>query len=279
MSAISPVISALPSTTSFTEIEWNGQCLSVEYQLITPVQINTPEKIIFLHEGLGCVSMWKNFPEQLCRLVGMQGMVYSRPGYGKSSPLGNSPNWTADFMHLQAKEILPLILKSLNWLNAENSSEQKLHLLGHSDGASIAIIFAAQFPQLLSTLTVLAPHTKVENITLEGIQQAKLAYFNGNMLAALSKHHQNPQLCFESWSSIWLSEEFSTWNLAAELRQLQCPVLAIQGFQDAYGTMEQINEIQKLHSPTRLIQLQDCGHSPHKDQLQQVLQACSEFIA
>ena len=167
MSAILPVIFSQPNTTSFTEIEWNGQRLSVEYQLISPLQINTQEKIIFLHEGLGCISMWKSFPEQLCHLLGMQGMVYSRPGYGKSSPLSNSPNWTADFMHLQAKEILPLILKSLNWLNAENSSEQKLHLLGHSDGASIAIIFAAQFPQLLSTLTVLAPHTKVENITLE----------------------------------------------------------------------------------------------------------------
>lgn len=266
----------LKNSISFVEIEWQGQRLLIEHQIIEPKQTKNNDCIVFLHEGLGCVSLWKDFPTQLCNALGMRGLVYSRPGYGQSSALSNSANWDTQFMHLQATEILPALLKSVN-LSGQNHHSQ-LHLLGHSDGASIAIIFASLFPELCKSLIVLAPHIMVEDITLAGITQAQQSYESGQLQKALAKHHQQAALCFEAWSSIWLSPRFKSWDISHEVSQLQCPVLAIQGLQDQYGTMRQIDQIKEFHSDTILLKLPQCGHSPHKDQTSNVIQSCIHFF-
>lgn len=275
MSMLSSNTISLDNSISFVEIEWQGQCLSIEHQIIEPKHTKNNDYIVFLHEGLGSVSMWKDFPTQLCNALGMRGLVYSRPGYGQSSILSNSANWQTDFMHIQAKEILPALLKSLDITGQHHT---RLHLLGHSDGASIAIIFASLFPELCNRIILLAPHIMVEEITLAGITQAQQAYISGQLLIALGKHHNQAALCFESWSSIWLSHSFKTWNIFQEVSQLQCPVLAIQGLQDQYGTMRQIDQIKALHPATTLLKLPQCCHAPHKDQSASVIQACSHFF-
>jgi pimeloyl-ACP methyl ester carboxylesterase len=275
MSFIASKIVNQAAPISLVEIEWQGQCLSIEHQFIEPIQTKNNDCIVFLHEGLGCVSMWRDFPTQLCNAVGMRGLVYSRPGYGQSSSMSNCANWQIDFMHIQAKEILPALLKTLDLTGLNHF---QLHFFGHSDGASIAIIFASLFPELCKSLVLLAPHIMVEEITLTGISKAHQAYQSGQLLTALAKYHHQAALCFESWSSIWLSPAFTTWDLYPEVSQLQCPVLAIQGLQDQYGTMSQIEQIKVLHANTSLLQLKQCGHSPHKDQSASVIQACSRFF-
>lgn len=275
MSLLATNIANQVTAVSFVEIEWQGQCLLIEHQIIEPKQTKNNDCIVFLHEGLGSVSMWKDFPTQLCNALGMRGLVYSRPGYGQSSSLSKSANWDAQFMHLQAKEILPTLLNSLD---ITGQLHPRLHLLGHSDGASIAIIFASLFPELCKSLIVLAPHIMVEDITLAGITQARQSYESGQLQKALAKHHQQAALCFESWSSIWLCPTFKSWDISHEVSQLQCPVLAIQGLQDQYGTMRQIDQIKEFHPDTILLKLPQCGHSPHKDQSASVIQACSHFF-
>ena len=259
--------------TGFVDIEWRGRRVRIEHAWIASERSKAP-LIVYLHEGLGSVSMWRDFPQRLCDAAGCRGLVYSRPGYGRSTPRPADEAWGVDFMHRQAHEVLPAVLDALDI----DASAQPPWLLGHSDGASIALLYAARFPQCVAGAIVLAPHIKVEAFGLIGIRAAREAYLHGDLKSGLARHHQDPDSAFWGWNTIWLDPAFAAWNIEAELAHITGPVLAVQGAQDQYGTMAQIDGI-ALHAPqTALLKLQECGHSPHRDQPQAVIDAAIEFI-
>lgn len=225
--------------------------------------------LVLLHEGLGCITMWRDFPAKLAAATGCRTIVYSRPGYGASDPhpLPRQP----DYMHREAREILPAVLAAL-------AVERPL-LVGHSDGGSIALIFAATFPELPVGLAVMAPHEFVEAETLAGIRAARDAWRTTDWPRRLARHHRDAESVFAEWNDCWLSPAFRDWNIEDCLPAIRCPVLAIQGRDDEYATMRQIEAIAAAVPGTQLLALADCGHSPQRDQEAAVLAALSEFVS
>jgi pimeloyl-ACP methyl ester carboxylesterase len=228
--------------------------------------------IVFLHEGLGSVSMWKDFPQRLCEAGGLRGLVYSRPGYGRSTARPPDERWRTDFMHHQARELLPALLDALG-------VPQRYWLFGHSDGGSIALIHAAQFTERVAGVVVLAPHIMVEEYGLISIRRAREAYLSGDLRKRLARHHADVDSAFGGWNDIWLDPRFKAWSIEPLLPDIRCPVLAIQGEDDEYGTMRQIDGIAAALPDTRLLKLPQCGHSPHRDQPSVVIAATVDYIA
>ena len=265
-------MSALAS--AFCAVLWRGRAVQIEHRWIAPERIHAP-LMVFLHEGLGSVSMWRDFPAQLCDALGWRGLVYSRPGYGRSSPRAPDEHWAPDFMHQQALEVLPALFESLGI----QTRQQPPWLLGHSDGGSIALIHAANFPQRVAGCVVVAPHIFVEDISVRSIEQARVAYEQGELRARLARHHDDPDSAFRGWNGAWLSPEFRSWSLATELPQIRCPLLAVQGLDDEYGTLEQIRGIARAAPQTELLEIPHCGHSPHRDQPQALIAAVQRFVA
>ena len=211
--------------------------------------------LVFLHEGLGSVAGWREFPRTLCDLLGAPGLVYSRRGYGRSTPLGR-PRGT-DYLHREAWTVLPALLHGL--------SIAAPVLVGHSDGGSIALLYAARHEP--RAIAIMAPHVFVEEITIEGIRDARAAWQGGKLQAPLARLHDDPDGAFFGWNDGWLDPAFRDWNIEAELPKIRCPVLAIQGVDDQYATMAQLDRIAAgLHSPCRLLKLASCGHTPQRDQ-------------
>jgi pimeloyl-ACP methyl ester carboxylesterase len=240
----------------------------IEYVFVQPAAAGGID-LVMLHEGLGSVSMWREFPEQLARATGCRTLVYSRYGYGRSSPL-DAPR-SADYMHEEARIWLPAILARLGI--------RRPVLFGHSDGASIALIHAASAESEVAGIMALAPHVKVEDLTVRSIVAAKAAYMDSDLPARLSRHHAHVDSAFWGWNRIWLDPAFRSWNIEALLPSIRCPVLAIQGEDDEYGTMEQIASIARTAPGSRVLALPDCRHSPHRDQPQAVLAAAKDFVA
>ena len=257
----------------FAEIDSAGRRVRIEHQWIAREQMAAP-LIVFLHEGLGSVAMWKDFPQRLCDAAGCRGLVYSRPGYGRSRPRPSDAAWTIDFMHDQAYEVLPALLRAL----AIDTTTDRPWLFGHSDGGSIALLHAARFAPQVAGAIVLAPHIKVEEFGLKSIRAAREDYLRTDLRARLARYHDDPDSAFWGWNNIWLAPDFPTWNIEAELSKISCPLLAVQGFDDQYGTMAQIDGIARHAPQTELLKLRDCGHSPHRDQPRAVIDAASRFI-
>ncbi len=230
--------------------------------------------VVFLHEGLGSVSMWRDFPERLCRAADCRGLVYSRPGYGQSSPRNADEHWGPDFMHRQAREVLPALLAALGVDAAANPP----WLFGHSDGGSIALLYAAMFPDQLRGAIVVAPHILVEDISISSIEAARVAYVQGDLRQRLARHHADVDSAFWGWNDIWLSPAFRAWKITEAIREIRAPLLAVQGLDDEYGTLLQIREIQARVPATQLLELADCGHSPHRDQPDALIAASCAFI-
>ncbi len=258
---------------SFVEINWAGHPVSIEYQWLASGKSNVP-LLVFLHEGLGSVAMWKDFPKQLCVASNCRGLVYSRPGYGRSTPRAASEIWDVDFMHRQAYEVLPALLKALD----VDGTTQPLWLLGHSDGASIALLYAARFASQVAGLIVLAPHTMVEDITVASIEQAREAYLNTDLSTRLAKYHDDPDSAFWGWNQIWLNPSFRAWSIETEIKSIHCPLLAVQGLADEYGSLKQIEGIAAALPQTELLQLSACGHSPQRDQPERLIAAVCAFM-
>ena len=256
------------------ELQWGDSSVRIEYQWINAHHTCAP-LMVFLHEGLGCVSLWRDFPQHLCEQLGWRGLVYSRPGYGQSTPRDASQRWLPDFMHRQAQEVLPALLRQLS----VQPEEQRVWLFGHSDGASIALLHAAHHPHYLGGLIVLAPHTLVEEVSLRSIAAARTAYLQTDLRQRLAKHHADPDSAFWGWNDVWLSPAFRDWNITQELGTISCPVLAVQGADDAYGSMEQIRGIARVVPQTTLLELADCGHAPHLEQRDRLTAAVCNFIA
>ena len=267
-------MASAPPASGFVEIDAVGAApLRIEYRRVGAQDAAAP-LIIFLHEGLGSVAMWRDFPDRLCDAVGARGLVYSRPGYGRSTPRAADERWAPDFMHRQAREVLPALLRALDI----DPQRDRVWLFGHSDGGSIALLYAAAFPDALQGAIVLAPHIVVEDVSVASIREAREAYLNTDLRQRLARYHDDADSAFWSWNDIWLAPGFRDWSIEDEIAAIRCPLLAIQGVDDEYGTLEQVRGIARRVPRTRLLELPQCGHSPHKDQPQQVIAAVASFM-
>lgn len=224
--------------------------------------------MVFLHEGLGSVAMWRDFPQQVADATGCEAVVYSREGYGGSDPI-RKPR-AVSYMHDEALLVLPELLERLE-------IEAPI-LFGHSDGASIALIHAGGSGRALTGVIAMAPHVLVEDLSVASIAQAKTAYQHTDLPARLGRYHADVESAFRGWNDIWLHPDFRFWNIEEYLPGIRCPVLAIQGEDDEYGSMEQIERIARGAADVELAKLADCRHSPHKDQPQAVIAAVAAFV-
>lgn len=243
--------------------------LRLEYRDYPATVAGRPE-LLLLHEGLGCVAMWRHFPEKLAAATGCRVVVWSRAGYGGSQAYVEPR--TTRYMHREAEEALPALL-------AELKIERPL-LIGHSDGGSIALIFAGAFPEVPRGIAVLAPHEFVEEETLAGIRDARTAWQTTDLPQKLARyHHAQTERVFSDWNDCWLSPPFRDWNIEEYLPRIRCPVLAIQGEDDEYATLRQIDAIAEQVPGTQLLKLANCGHTPQRDQEAAVLEALTAFVA
>ncbi len=239
----------------------------LEVLRLTGASANQPT-IVFLHEGLGSVSLWRDFPRLVVAATGCSALIYSRYGYGQSDVL-NEPR-KSDYMHREALDVLPDLL-------AKCEIEKPI-LFGHSDGASIALIHAGAGHDV-SAVIVEAPHLFVEEISLQGATQAALTYRTTDLPQKLARHHLDADKTFWGWHDIWTSTEFRDWNIESSVASIRCPILAIQGEQDEYGSAAQVHAIATASpSQTSVHLLADCGHTPHRDQTAVVLERVASFI-
>lgn len=253
------------STPAFLQIRE----LRLEYQWLGPPPDHAPT-LVFLHEGLGCVSMWRSFPEQLTRQTGMSGLVYSRAGYGKSDP-APLPRPT-HFMHEEAKVLARLL---------EQLQIQESILVGHSDGASIALIYAGRDDAIsVRGLVLEAPHVFTEPSGLESIARIAEVYRTSELRARLARHHgPNTDVAFWGWNNVWLHPEFRVWNIETVLSAIGVPMLIIQGKEDEYGTWQQVEAIQRrAGGRVDVLAVPECGHAPHREHAELTLGAMTEFI-
>jgi pimeloyl-ACP methyl ester carboxylesterase len=242
----------------------------IEFQWVGLADATGPV-IVFLHEGLGSLAMWKDFPDRLCKRLACKGLVYSRPGYGGSPAMQPTLPWGPDFMHRQAHDTLPALLAALQ-------VQEPIVLLGHSDGASIALLYAASRPQSCKAVIALAPHLFVEAKTLLAIAALQDPRVRQPLLARLSKYHQDPHSALERWSQAWLAPDFVAWSITDTITALQCPVLAVQGSQDEYGSLVHLQTLAQHHAATEQLVIEACGHAPHRDQAELLSAAIVEFF-
>jgi pimeloyl-ACP methyl ester carboxylesterase len=257
----------------FVDIDWAGRLVRIEHQWIAREKRNVP-LMVFLHEGLGSLAMWKEFPQHLCAALGCCGLVYSRPGYGQSTPRASHEKWGVDFMHRQAHEVLPALLVALDI----DTTQHKPWLFGHSDGGSIALLYAARYPDQVAAVVAAAPHIMVEDLSVASIEKTRLAYLQTDLKIRLARYHDDVDSAFWGWNDIWLQPGFKPWSIKQEIAAITCPVLAMQGLADEYGTLAQIHGIAQLLPQTRLLALADCGHSPQRDQPAALIAAVRSFF-
>ncbi|USG60534.1 alpha/beta hydrolase [Sneathiella marina] len=243
---------------------------AIEYRLIAASEHGRPT-LVFMHEGLGCAALWKDFPDQLCQMTGSPGLVYSRLGYGSSGPC-DLPR-PLDYMQHEATEMLPQILAHFE---IENFA-----LVGHSDGASISLIYAgaAKLPAPRAVIAM-APHVYCEDISVQGIRFAKRAYDQADLKTKLEKFHgMNTETAFRGWNDAWLDPAFRSWNIENYLPAISVPVFVIQGLDDNYGTLAQIETIESATGGSfQKLLLAGCGHSPWSEKRDMVLGASVPFL-
>ncbi|MBI1207823.1 MAG: alpha/beta fold hydrolase [Azospirillum sp.] len=225
--------------------------------------------LIFLHEGLGSAGQWHDFPDRLTAALGMPGLVYSRPGYGKSET--PSRRRGPDYLQVEALEVLPRLLDRIGITEPI--------LIGHSDGASIALIHAGAARRRCRGIVLEAPHVLVEEITLAGIRDAVAAWPDGRLRRHLARHHPDPDRVFRAWHETWLEPGFRDWNIEDVLPGIACPTLVIQGVADQYGTPVQVDAIAaRVSGGAETLLLPGCGHVPHRERTDTVLAAMAGFI-
>ena len=224
--------------------------------------------IVLLHEGLGSVGRWRELPGQLADATGRRVLAFSRPGHGRSAPRAHTVSPTR-FHHHEALEALPALLEELH--------APEPVLVGHSDGGSIALIHAGRHP--VAGLALMAPHVFVEPLTVAAIRETRESYLAGDLRGRMAKHHDDPDAAFWGWCDMWLDPEFAAWNLESDAALVSAPTLLIQGREDPYGTLEQLDRIEAtLTGPVERLLVQG-GHSPHLDSAEAVLDALARFTA
>ncbi len=253
-----PVTDRLVVDNHVFEIQWHWQ-----------KNTNLPA-LVFLHEGLGCVQMWKTFPERLAKETGCNAFVFSRLGYGRSGTC-RLP-WKINFMHIQALTVLPKILTA--------AGIQEHILIGHSDGGSIALVFGgSRNAGGLRGVITEAAHVFCEPVTLASIRAARHAYLAGGLKEKLRRYHgKNTDTAFWEWNDAWLHPKFVHWNITKYLCRIQVPVLAIQGKDDPYGTAQQLTAIENGVQDCETQHIKNCGHAPHHEQPDLVLARMAAFI-
>jgi pimeloyl-ACP methyl ester carboxylesterase len=227
--------------------------------------------LVLLHEGLGSVSMWRDFPDRLAAATGAPVFLYSRAGYGRSSP--QPLPWPATYMHREALEVLPKVLGA--------AAIGACVLVGHSDGGSIALIHAGGAPHAgLRGIVTMAAHVFNEKVCVDSIAQARVAYETADLRDRLMRHHgANVDNAFRGWNDVWLSAAFQRWNIEAYLPRIAVPLLALQGVDDEYGSEAQVDAIvRQAGGPAEKLMLPNCRHAPHRDQPQMVLAALARFL-
>ncbi|MCC7040840.1 MAG: alpha/beta hydrolase [Burkholderiales bacterium] len=257
------------------DITWRDRPVRIEYRWVGADGDTKRPVIVFLHEGLGSVAMWRDFPEQLCAAAQARGLVYSRPGYGRSTPRAEDEAWGVDYLHRQAHEVLPAVLAGVGI----DAHRERPWLFGHSDGATIALLYAAHFVDAVAGIVVLAPHIMVEDVALAGIERTRHAYRETELRARLARYHDAPDSAFYGWNDAWLHPAFRRWSIEAEIAAIACPVLAMQGVDDEYATLAQLHDLTRCVPQTECVEIAQCRHSPHKDQPQTVLRAVTRFLA
>jgi pimeloyl-ACP methyl ester carboxylesterase len=246
---------------AFAELSATGhrRALKLEYRWINPERADAPV-FVFLHEGLGSVAMWKDWPQTLCDALGVRGIVYSRPGYGRSTPRAPDEHWPVSYLADHARDVLPAFLDAIQFSDADRA---RMWLIGHSDGASIALLYAAAFPDKLASAVVIAPHLFVEQLSVDAIRETLAAYRNSDLRSRLAAYHDDVDSAFFGWNTIWLDPAFRSWDISGELAAIRCPLLAIQANNDGYATFLHIDVIQERVPHARAIRLDTGGHSPH----------------
>ena len=234
-----------------------------------PARSETDATIVMLHEGLGSIAMWKDFPERVAETTGCGVLVYSRYGHGKSQRLAEKR--AVDFMHHEAKVVLPELLGQLEI--------QRPILFGHSDGGSIALIYAGTWPEKVRGLILEAPHVFVEEFGLRSTVAIRKVYESSDLREKLARYHEHADEMFRGWNDIWLDPQFREWNIEEYLGTISCPTLVIQGENDEYGTVAHVEAIQRGVTGAQALILPRCGHSPHRDQPELTLDAISKFVA
>ena len=226
--------------------------------------------LVFLHEGLGSIGLWRDFPQSVARSTRRAATVYSRFGYGRSDPFPGPRG--PDYMHREALDVLPELLDVL--------AVESPVLVGHSDGASIALIYAAQSGRRVSALVLLAPHVFVEEESIAGIEAARETFSTTDLRDRMAKHHDDASATFRQWNDVWRSPGFRSWNIADVLPSITVPILVVQGSADQYGTVAQVDAIERGASgPVERVVLEGCGHSPHLERGSETLRAVTHFLA
>lgn len=244
------------------------QGLRLEY-LDLPASRPGGPVLVLLHEGLGCVAMWRDFPQRLAAATGCRVVAWSRAGYGGSDP-SDTPR-RPDYLEVEARQGLPATLAALGL--------ERPVLVGHSDGATLALLFAGSFPGSVAGVVAMSPHEFVEPETLAGLRQALQAWETTDWPERLGRYHRDVERVFREWNDTWLAPGFQEWNIEGTLSGIRCPVLALQGEDDSYATMRQIDAIAERVEATTLLKLPGCGHSPHLECPAAVLEALAGFLA
>jgi pimeloyl-ACP methyl ester carboxylesterase len=248
------------------DIRVDGRRIEAEWHGPQPERAPT---LVLLHEGLGCIAMWRDFPRALAGRTGYGVLAYSRPGYGASDP---APRPRAlSYMNDEALEVLPAVL--------DQAGVRKAILVGHSDGASIATIYAGSRPDFrIRGLVLMAPHFFVEDISIRSIVAAKEAYERGDLRERLARYHRDADAAFYTWNAAWLDPGSRDWRIDAEVAHVRVPILIVQGLDDQYGTLAQVALAQEAaYCPVDALVLENCRHSPHLDQGEATLQAIAAF--
>lgn len=253
---------------SLIDARLNADGVALEYRWFGEADEAGPV-IVLLHEGLGSVSLWRDLPEHLARRTGLRVFAWSRRGYGHSDPL-TGPR-TPDYLRHEAEAVLPAVLAA--------AGISRPILFGHSDEATIALIFASAFPGAARALVLEAPHVFVEDITIAGIEAFAATFETAGIAGRLARHHRDPQAVFRAWRDIWLDPAFRDWTIEDRLGAVICPLLIIQGEDDQYGTARQCRAIVEGAGHGEVMLLPRCGHSPHRDQRDAVLAATARFVA
>lgn len=245
----------------------------LEVLRLTPSSLNLAlSPLVFLHEGLGSVALWRDWPAQLCEATGRAGWVYSRRGYGQSDAVDDvrgAGRLAPDYLHQEAWRVLPALLETLG-------IEQPV-LVGHSDGGSIALLHASRYP--VAACVVLAPHVMVEDVSVRAIEDARRQFESGDLRERLARFHADVEGAFWQWNDVWLSAGFASFDIRANCTHIKAPVLALQGADDPYGSLAQIDEIALPPAQITRRVLSACGHSPHREQTAVTTQAITDFLA
>ena len=226
--------------------------------------------LVFLHEALGSVAQWKAFPLELCEKSGCDGMVYDRVGHGQSSPMQRARD--IGFYTEEAEDILPELFRQLNI--------RRPLLIGHSDGATIALKFASSHPHFPVAVISIAAHVIIEDTTLQGIREARIKYDTSDLRVRLARYHgDKTDAVFSAWADTWLQPGIQHWNMTDDLKRIQCPLLIVQGEHDAYGSRQQVDMIARhAQGENSVLWLPHCGHVPHLEARQRLLEAAASFI-